>query len=174
MKHLIIILIFLSSQSIFADTPTELTKLRSLRDKEIKKIDISYVKALKKLKTKFTKRGDLTSAISIDDEIKLFSSEAIKNNSNINERSKLDGENFKIEGTWIVHTGNKKYVRKFNKTKLVDQNGDKHSYEIKDGVITITWSYGGGWEKLKINNDDPDLLLGTNTGNDNFIYKRQK
>jgi hypothetical protein len=174
MKQLTIFLIFLSIQSIFAETPAELTKLRSLRESEINKINSSYVKALEKLKTKYTKKGDLPSAIIIDKEIKEFSKKAIKDNPNINNESKPNKVNFNIEGNWVVHSGNRKSNRSFTKHHMIDEHGTRHNYNIVDGILTIDWRTSGGWEKLELNHKSPDLLLGTNNENKNFFYKRQK
>ena len=68
----LVILILLSTFTLAQDLPHELEKLKKARDNKIEQVDAIYAKELKKLKVEFTRKGDLTNALKIDDELKLY------------------------------------------------------------------------------------------------------
>jgi len=73
MKTLIILSIIASSCITFAEeVPNDLKILRKSREAKIDELNAKYLKALERLKVKYTKKGDLTTALKIDEEIKEY------------------------------------------------------------------------------------------------------
>ena len=178
MKHLIIILIFSSFQSLLAETPAELNALRTLREKEVKKIDIIYVNALKKLKTKFTKRGDLKNALLIEEEITQYTKTKIRQYVSETKGSYNTTYTFNIEDLgknsfvnfWASYDDNKGST--FGNVYLLDEKGKKvliHKWKTSD--FTISANSAKSFEDLKpISVDVKDLVKKTGKYRVQFEY----
>jgi hypothetical protein len=81
--------IIFSNIAIAEEDPDKLVKLRErwqeAKEKAIKPIDIKYQKALVKLKNNYMSKGDLKSAVAIDEEIKRSSSIQLKSINKSNQ-----------------------------------------------------------------------------------------
>jgi len=158
MKKTIIALLIVSNIfSTAKETPYDFQRLKDLHAKNIEKINQQYIQALDKLRTKYTKKGDLEVAMMLDDEIR-----------------KYKASGFKLDGKWKVITHNgKSYTRYFSNGEMIDQNKQRRRVEIKGETITIFWEgRRKGWEKLKIDPSDPDSLKGINSEGGKCVYIR--
>lgn len=97
--------------SFSQELPQEFKRLKDKRDAEVEKIEGLYVSALKNLKIKYTKKGDLDSAILVDEEIKAY------------ERSRQLDSYEEFLGTWRFDFGDWVRVRTFKDNGKVFQNG---------------------------------------------------
>lgn len=80
-----------------AELPADVTRLVEIRDKEIRKIDDSYIEALERLKDSYTKQGELETAILVTSLIqKVRPSEA--------EAGAETAAPHPIVGTWAFHS----------------------------------------------------------------------
>ena len=169
MKLAILIGIAIASQTIFAESdPYELLALRAKRDLEYAKIDTVYLQELKKLKTQFTKAGDLKNALLIEEAIQ-----------SVYGKGEEKRQEFVLDGEWSYYiNGKKKAERRFENGKMVDEIGDVHNIELKGERLTIRWEKkeghnNNGWEKLTLNPATPNVFKGVNPKGTEVEYRRK-
>ncbi|MGJ8658080.1 MAG: hypothetical protein ACSHX6_16655 [Akkermansiaceae bacterium] len=113
-KYLIIVI--LTIIPIFAEElPYEFKKLKNIRDSQIETINEQYVTALEKLKLKYTKKGELASALLVDEEIKSYLKSDSLSTENIEPKQFL--------GTWLFSFDNWSRVRTIETNNKVNQSG---------------------------------------------------
>ena len=120
------------------EEPTDYLRLQELRLEKIDDINQQYLKALERLRTKYTKKGNLEVAVMIDNEIKSFEA-LVKKSKSITEQS----ENQKaILGKWFLRAkGNSRlYWLTFSKDGKVikAREGASWSGEYKMKGTTVT------------------------------------
>ena len=159
MHYILIITLALSSYCAAQSKPSDYERLQKLRQLEINKINKQYLNDLEKLKSKYTKKGNLEVAVMIDKEIKNITS-ALKATTSIDTDiftkwgDKSSYADLRKDGTayyfWKgsrVAKGN--WVRQGNEIKLTWDNArvatyyidsfDGNSIKLKDhaGVISV-------------------------------------
>lgn len=77
MKYVFRLLLFSSIVASARENPVDYRNLQKAYAQEIAQINEQYIQALKKLRTSYTKKGDLETALLIDQEIKNLSSDTL-------------------------------------------------------------------------------------------------
>ncbi len=143
--------------------PPDAEALKAKRDAKVAEIDRIYATELEKFQKKAMADGNLAGANEIEKEIGRVVKDPFKAGS---------APNLVGKWRWTLNGHPRKTLqREFTATHLIDEDGDKHPYEIADGKITITWG-NGLWEKLTFDPSDPDTLTGANTAGTEMVYKR--
>ncbi|MDB4780651.1 hypothetical protein OAG44_01110 [bacterium] len=123
------------------DKPKDYKQLQDLRIVRKAQLDKKYIDALKRLKTKYTKAGNLEIAVMINKEIEdLVQNKASKrtNDTVITEQQNTNNEKF--VGSWILREGSYTTEFKFNKDGSVDKIGENHRADwltYKDYLIIV-------------------------------------
>ncbi|MEJ6828777.1 MAG: hypothetical protein QNK61_01155 [Akkermansiaceae bacterium] len=136
------ILTLLAATPMFAkELPSEFKDLKDIRESRIEIINEQYVDALKKLKMRYTKKGDLESAILVDEEIKLYFHDKGFSSAKIHE-DKVNEDQFL--GVWVFDFGDWERVRTLEKGGSVKQNNKAWgNWKIEGQDLIITFRDGG-------------------------------
>ncbi len=150
------------SVSFGAGLPYQVQRLVEKRQQAISKIDNSFVDELEKIKTNYTKAGDLENANLVAELIK-------------QTKSLVDKRPFALEGEWRYQTDGeaRSVVRRFKDNQFFDQVGIKRDYVLTNDGITIWWN-SSQFEKITLDPQKPDVMKGVNHTGARFTYTRVK
>jgi len=123
------------------DKPEDYKRIQTLRVLRKVQMDEQYIDALKRLKTKYTKAGNLEIAVMINKEIEdLEQNKVSKRTSDTVITEHQNTNNEKFVGSWILREGSYTTEFKFNKDGSVDKTGEKHRADwltYKDYLIIV-------------------------------------
>lgn len=143
-KLLVPLLVFVPAFVCFSE-PLELGILREKRDVEIAKIDRQYLAALEKLKTKFTKAGNLKGALAVKAEIERKTPNRFLGKWKYEAFGLSHYREFTRTTCTLFSSGKKVWTRKYrlvSPTKAIVE--DKEIHEIRnDGKLNISNEYVG-------------------------------
>ena len=188
MKLLSCILLLSLVCPVLAKDPDELVKLREVWEDSLSEIKRStqerfkyktqeanklYYEELQEMKSNFMKAENLQGANAVDAEIKKLVAE--------HGKQKFDTKVTQLDGVWLTYLNKKpeprpKYLRIFKGDLMVsDSMGgfQTHPVSIEANEITISLP-AGGWEKLKRDPYNPDLMIGVSSGGLKVTYERLK
>ena len=123
------------------DKPEDYKRLQTLRVLRKVQMDEQYIDALKKLKTKYTKAGNLEIAVMINKEIEDLEQSKLSKETNkrvIAEQQDTNSE--KLVGSWILKEGSYTAELIFNKDGSVDTPKKKNRCDwltYKDYLIIV-------------------------------------
>jgi len=159
---IIVILAQTCSASFGAELPQQVQRLTKKRQAAINKINDAFVNELEKIKTNYTKAGDLENANLVAALIK-------------QTEGSISKEQFPLVGEWRYRTDGEavSVVRRFEGNKFFDQTGIRRDYVLTNDGITIWWN-SSQFEKIILDPQTPDFLKGVNHTGARFTYTRIK
>jgi hypothetical protein len=146
--------------------PPDVQRVIDQRAAAVAKIDKVYLQELDKLKTKYTKQGNL------DVANKLM--ELIRNQGGV-----LTNSLKPFVGKWIYQSDDpndrRRLPREFSDTNLIDDTGARHPYVVEGRTIRVNWSGSENrFEQLTFDPEHPDVMHGVNHNGTSLTYKRVK
>jgi hypothetical protein len=145
-----------------AELPLQVQRLTEKRQAAISKINNTFVDELEKIKTNYTKAGDLENANLVATLIK-------------QTKGTVGEEVFSLDGEWRYRIDGKvvSVVRRFEGNQLVDEGGTKRDWVFEGEGITIRWN-SRQFEKITLDPNNPDVIKGANGDGTRFTYTRIK
>ena len=137
----ILLLVSFTAFTQAQDKPEDYKRLQTLRVLRKVQMDEQYIDALKKLKTKYTKAGNLEIAVMINKEIEdLEQSKLLKETNKRAIAEQQDTNSEKLVGSWILKEGSYTAEFIFNKDGSVDTPKKKNRCDwltYKDYLIIV-------------------------------------
>ena len=152
------------SFSFGIEFPQGVQTLIKKREEAVMKIDKIFIQELEKMKTNYTKDGDLENANLVAGLIKKTKEHDSK-------------DTFDIDGEWRYRMGTAavSVVRKFKGNKMIDEKGSEWDWKLDDSGITIDFK-NNTFERLNLDPNDHDVLRGVSSykGGTSVIYTRER
>ena len=130
----ILLLVSFTAFTQAQDKPEDYKRLQTLRVLRKVQMDEQYIDALKKLKTKYTKAGNLEIAVMINKEIEdLEQSKLLKETNKRAIAEQQDTNSEKLVGSWILKEGS--YTAKF----IFNKDGSVDTPKKKNRCVWLTY-----------------------------------
>ena len=171
MKYIIPLLLLFSVHVASAEEPTELVKLRATYDNSLRsdfqKVGKLYHGRLVELKENYMEAKNLEAAVAVDAEIKKLRDTHGK--MVVIAPSPLDG-------VWFECWSNIRVLRVFRGDKMINvwKNNNLNSiFSVENDLITIQQD-DGFWWRLKMDANNPDILVGERKDGKKVTFERHK